>query len=257
VRIIVTMRSIDLNCDIGDSDPAITADTLALMQTVTSVNIACGVHAGDPVSVDEAVRLALQSGAAIGAHPGLLDREGHGRRAVTLDPREVSALVTYQVGALAAMVRSHGGRMRHVKPHGALYNIAAKRRDLADAIAAAVHAVDPTLTLVGLSGSALIDAARAKGLRAASEAFADRTYESDGTLTPRTEPGALITETAAAVAQVLQIVKDNTVRACSGQTIAIEADTICVHGDGPHALVFARSLREMLGADGITLRPFA
>jgi UPF0271 protein len=254
LRIIVPVRAIDLNCDIGDSDPAIGPDTAELMSLVSSVNIACGVHAGTPLTVADAVRLAARCGVAIGAHPGLADRVGQGRHHADLSASDAHVLVRYQLGALAPLVQDAGARLRHVKVHGALYNLAARRRDLADAIVAAVRAFDPALILVGLSGSELLRAATAAGLRSAGEAFADRRYEPDGSLTPRAEIDALIDDEAEAVAQVMMLVERGEVRARSGAAVGVDAQTICLHGDGAHALGFARRLRGSLAAAGIAVK---
>jgi len=215
------------------------------------------VHGGDPPTVATLVRLAARRGVAIGAHPGLPDRASDGRREVAITPGDVHALVLYQIGAVDAFVRADGLRLRHVKPHGALYNMAAKDRALADAIAGAVARFDPAIVLVGLSGSELIHAAADAGLRSASEVFADRSYESDGTLTPRAEPGALIDDEAAVVAQVRRMIGDGRVRSRDGHDVLVQADSVCVHGDGPHALLFARRVRESLAADGVAFRALA
>lgn len=251
------MRAIDLNCDIGDSDPTIRPDTAELISLVSSVNITCGVHAGTPGSIADAISLALRCGVAIGAHPGLPDRGGHGRRHIEVTADDVHLLMRYQLAAIGSLIDHAHTRLRHVKVHGALYNLAAARRDLADAIAAAVRDFDPALILVGLSGSELIRAAEAAGLRHASEAFADRRYEPDGTLTPRTEAHAFINDDAEAIAQTMLLVEHGEVRAHSGATVRVDAQTVCLHGDGPHALAFARRVRSALGAAGIAVRPMA
>jgi UPF0271 protein len=226
-----------------------------ILDFVTSANIACGYHAGDPSVMRATVLLALARGVAIGAHPGYRDLQGFGRRFMTITPAEVRDLVVYQVGALDAFVRAEGGSMRHVKAHGALYNAAAADADLADAIARAVHSVDPELILFGLSGSELIAAGEAIGLPTASEAFADRTYQDDGTLTPRIRPDALIDEHEQAVRQTIRLAKEGRVRSQRGADVEVGADTICIHGDGPHALQFARLIREGLEAAGIGVKP--
>jgi 5-oxoprolinase (ATP-hydrolysing) subunit A len=226
-----------------------------ILDYVTSANIACGYHAGDPSVMRATVRLALAKGVAIGAHPGYRDLQGFGRRFMRITPEEARDMIVYQVGALDAFVRAEGGSMRHVKAHGALYNAAAADADLADAIARAVYSVDPELILFGLSGSELIAAGEAVGLPTASEAFADRTYQDDGTLTPRTRPDALIDEHEEAVRQTIRLVKDGRVRSQRGADVEVRADTICIHGDGPHSLPFARLIREGLEAAGIELKP--
>lgn len=246
------MLSVDLNCDMGESFGRYALGTDAeMMEYITSANIACGFHAGDPSVMRRTVRMAVQSGVSIGAHPGLPDLAGFGRRPMEVSAEEVYDMVTYQVGALQAFVKQEGGTLKHVKAHGALYNMAAADRRLADAVARAVHETDSSLILYGLAGSALIAAGSAMGLRTASEVFADRTYRDDGTLTPRNMPGSLIADPDRAVDQVLQMVREGAVSAASGRIIPIEADTVCIHGDGDHALSFACSLRAALEREGI------
>lgn len=248
------MAAVDLNCDLGDSEPAITPATSQLLTLVTSVNIAGGLHAGSPETVAETARLAIAAGVALGAHPGLPDREGDGRRAVALAPRDAHALVLYQLGAVGALVRAGGGRLSHVKPHGALYNMAARDRALADAVASAVHAFNPQLRLIGPSGSELLRAAAAAGIPSASEVFADRTYAADGSLTPRSHANALIADDDAAAAQAVRMVLERRVTATNGVDLTVDADTVCLHGDGPHALAFARSIRRALAAAQIEVK---
>jgi UPF0271 protein len=249
------MASIDLNCDVGDNPAAESMDTTAaLLDVVSSVNIACGVHAGDPLSVAQHVRLAVGKRVAIGAHPGFPDRASQGRQPLSLDRESVYWLVVYQVGAVHALVRSAGGQLTHVKPHGALYNSAAVDRTLADAIASAVRSIDPHLALVGLCNSQLIEAGRGAGLPAIAEAFADRAYERDGTLVSRDRAGAMIVDERAAVAQALSIARSAMVRSHDDVAVALAADTLCIHGDGPHALAFARAVRHALEDSGITIR---
>jgi len=249
------MHRIDLNCDMGESFGAyrLGADE-EIIRWVTSVNIACGFHAGDPNVMRRTVRLALEHGAAIGAHPGLPDLAGFGRRTMALEPDEAYALVVYQIGALEAFVRSEGGRLAHVKPHGALYNMAAVRPPLAEAVAEAVRRVNPELVLFGLAGSELIRAGERAGLRTASEVFADRSYEPDGTLTPRGLPGAVLTEEEAVAGQVIRMVKEGKVPTRDGTERSIRADTLCIHGDTPHADVHARRIREALEQAGISVQ---
>jgi UPF0271 protein len=225
-----------------------------ILQYVSSANVACGFHAGDPSVMRHTVRQALSRGIAVGAHPGLPDLAGFGRREMDLSAEEAFDLVTYQIGALQAFVKQEGGQLSHVKPHGALYNMAAKSRILADAIAAAVYRSDPGLTLFGLSGSELIKAGTVVGLQTASEVFADRTYQSDGSLTPRRLPNAVITDTAQAVAQVVRMVKEGTVVTLQGDAVPIKADTVCIHGDGIHAVEFARLLRSRLESDQVQVK---
>lgn len=216
---------------------------LALLQLVSSANIACGFHAGDAQTMLASVREALKNGVAIGAHPSFPDRENFGRTAMTLPPETVYAQTLYQIGALAAIARAEGGVMRHVKPHGMLYNQAAKDPQLADAIARAVHACDPSLILVGLAGSELIRAGEHYGLTTRQEVFADRGYQADGSLVPRTQPGALVEDEEHALAQTLGMVESGRVKSITGEWANVVAQTVCIHGDGEHALAFARRLR--------------
>ncbi|MDF9296748.1 5-oxoprolinase subunit PxpA [Geobacillus stearothermophilus] len=247
------MTVIDLNCDFGESFGAYELGQKEILLYVTSVNIACGFHAGDPLVMRRTVQLAIQHGVAIGAHPGLPDLLGFGRRAMAVSPEEVYAYVVYQIGALAAFVKAEGGVMTHVKPHGALYNMAAKDAALAEAIAKAVRDVDPSLVLYGLSGSELIRAGQAYGLRTASEVFADRTYQADGSLTPRSDPQAVIADEDEAVKQVLTMIRDRRVRSVQGTDVSIEADTVCLHGDNEQAVRFAKRLRETLQKEGVAI----
>ena len=251
------MHAIDLNCDMGESFGAYRLGRdEEIMGYVTSVNIACGYHAGDPGTMRRTVQLAMKSGVAIGAHPGLPDLQGFGRREMNISPQEAHDLVLYQIGALQAFVRAEGGRLQHVKPHGALYNIAARDQALAEAIAEAVYHADPELILFGLSGSALIAAGQRIGLRTASEVFADRTYQADGSLTPRHRPDALIADPEAVARQAVQMACTGKVVTTQGQEISIEAQTLCIHGDGPHALEFVIRIREALLAACVRLQPF-
>ncbi|MBY9079701.1 LamB/YcsF family protein [Paenibacillus sp. HN-1] len=246
------MIEIDLNCDMGESFGAYTiGNDDELLREVTSANIACGFHAGDPAVMRRSVTSALAAGVNIGAHPGLPDLAGFGRRNMQISPEEAFDLVTYQIGALAAFVRQEGGRLRHVKPHGALYNMAAASRPLADAIAGAVCRFDPALVLYGLAGSELLAAGNAAGLRTASEVFADRAYMADGSLVPRGVPGAVIHDAAEAAGRVLRMVREGAVTALDGSAVPLLADTVCIHGDSPGAAGFAAALRRALEAEGI------
>ncbi|HEX6939717.1 MAG TPA: 5-oxoprolinase subunit PxpA [Longimicrobiales bacterium] len=249
------MESVDLNCDVGESFGVyrIGADE-AVLSHVTSANVACGFHAGDPGVMRRTVEAAAARGVAIGAHPGLPDLVGFGRRAMQITAEEAYDLVVYQVGALQAFAAAAGVRVRHVKPHGALYNMAAADDALADAIARAVRDVDPALILFGLSGSRLVAAGDRHGLRTASEAFADREYTRDGALLSRRRPDAMITDPAVAVGRVLRMVREGRVRSVEGEDIGVRADTICVHGDAPHAAALAKALRQALESHGIQVR---
>jgi UPF0271 protein len=243
------MRCIDLNCDLGEGAP----HDEELMPLVTSANIACGGHAGNTETMRKTVELALRHGVAVGAHPGFEDPAGFGRKESLLTAAEVRALVLRQIRALDRIARSCGACVVHVKPHGALYNLAARDAALAAAVAEAVRESDPGLILVGLSGSKLLVAGRACGLRVASEVFADRTYQPDGSLTPRSRSDAMIVDPVVAVSRVLRMVGEGAVIATDGTQVLIVADTICVHGDGPHAVEFARGLRNGLAAAGIAI----
>jgi 5-oxoprolinase (ATP-hydrolysing) subunit A len=247
--------SVDLNCDLGESFGVYQlGNDEEILDIVSSANIACGFHAGDPSIMRKTVWLALEKKAAIGAHPGLPDRMGFGRREMKVTPAEVYDMVVYQVGALAGFVKAEGGVMQHVKPHGALYNMAAKDAKIAEAIAEAVYDMDPKLILYGLAGSELIRAGVRLGLRTASEVFADRTYQEDGTLTSRRKPDALIKDPQQAAAQVIHMVKEGKVRSQQGKEISLVAETICIHGDGAKALETARKIREQLLQAGITIQ---
>ena len=249
------IQTVDLNCDMGESFGAWTlGHDAALMPLITSANVACGFHAGDPAVMRATVRAALQHGVAIGAHPGLPDLVGFGRRNMDISPEEAFDLTVYQLGALQAVTQAEGGRLHHLKPHGALYNMAATNAALAQAIAEAVYKVQPELVLYGLAGSELTKAGEKIGLKTDHEVFADRTYQANGTLTPRRQPDALITEASVAIAQVLRMVQSGVVRTQQGQEITIRADTVCLHGDGAHALEFAQRLHKELRAAGVHLQ---
>jgi len=247
------MRCIDLNCDLGEG----AGRDAELMPLITSANIACGAHAGDGATMRATVALAKAQGVAVGAHPGYADREHFGRIERSLAPAEVHRLVLGQVRALQRIAAEAGVRLAHVKAHGALYNQAARDEALAAAIAGAVRAADPRLVLFGPAGSALLRAGQAAGLTVAREVFADRTYQADGSLTPRARPDALIADEEAAVAQALRLVREGGVRATDGTDVILGADTICLHGDGAHAVAFARRIGAALRAAGIEPRAFA
>lgn len=250
----IMMYQLDMNSDMGESFGAypLGRDN-ELLDVVTSANIACGFHAGDPATMRKTVKTALEKGVKIGAHPGLPDLVGFGRRNIDISPEEAYDMVVYQVGALNGFVKAEGAQIQHVKAHGALYNMAAVNAKLAEAIAQATYDINPELILFGLSGSELVNAGQKVGLRTVSEVFADRTYQQDGTLTPRRQPDAMIHETSKSVEQVIQMVKNETVRSQQGTEVNIKADTVCIHGDGPHAVEFAQSLRRALLEAGITV----
>ena len=241
------MYVVDLNCDMGESFGAYQmGHDEEILDFVTSANIACGFHAGDPATMRKTVQLALQKNVGIGAHPGLPDLVGFGRRVMQLSPQEAYDLMLYQIGALYGFVKAEGGKLQHVKPHGALYNMAAKSTSLSEAIAEAVYKIDPELVLFGLAGSALIKASDKLGLRCANEVFSDRTYQEDGSLTSRSNPDALITDHTVAVNQVIRMVKEGKVQSLQGVNVSIVADTICIHGDGEHALSYAKFISSAL-----------
>lgn len=248
------MARIDLNCDMGESFGAWRmGNDLEILDVVTSANIACGFHAGDPTTMHRTVEAAVAKGVAVGAHPGLPDLQGFGRRTMAISPREAYDIVVYQVGALAGFARALGGRLSHVKAHGALYNMAAKDFRLSEAIAHAVRDVDRELVLFGLAGSETMRAAQGVGLRAAGEVFADRSYQDDGSLTPRGRPDAMIDDVETALAQVRRMVHEGVVRSTSGTDVRVQADTLCIHGDQPGALAFARRIRAELERDGVSV----
>src|SRR5690606_39202570 len=218
----------------------------AILPYVSSINIACGFHAGDPHTMRDTVANALRHQVLVGAHPGLPDLVGFGRREMRVSAEEVYDMILYQTGALNAFLIAAGARLHHVKPHGALYNMAARERVLAEAIAQAVYDFDKNLVLYGLSGSELVRAGEQIGLKVANEVFADRTYEDDGTLTPRHLEGSVIADSGQTVDQVLMILQSGTVRSRQGNIIPLKADTVCLHGDGPHAYPFAKAIHQAI-----------
>ncbi len=245
---------VDLNADLGESFGAfVIGDDAALLGSITSANIACGFHGGDPSVIRRTVRLALAAHVAVGAHPGLPDLVGFGRREMRIAEGEVEDLVLYQVAALGGIIAAEGGSLHHVKPHGALYTMASRERPIATAIVRAVRVFDPTLILFAQSGSQLARAGVAAGLRVACEVFADRAYQPDGTLVPRHEVGAVIENPDAIVRRVTQMVRDRKVAAVDGSLVSVTVDTICVHGDTPGAVELAAQLRAGLEAAGVKL----
>ena len=247
---------VDLNADIGESFGIYTTGSdEQLVRVVTSANIACGFHAGDPTVMRRTVGLAIQAGIGIGAHPGFPDLAGFGRREMQVAPEDVSNLVLYQIGALAAIVKSEGGVLRHVKPHGALYNMSARRADMAEAIARAVASFNRNLLLIGPPGSQLLAAGSREGLTVAAEAFADRSYEPDGSLTPRHDVHALLTDPVHVTERALRMVRDGTVVARDGSSLSLKVDTLCVHGDTPGAVELAAAVRAGLERGGATVSP--
>ncbi|WP_342527045.1 5-oxoprolinase subunit PxpA [Chryseomicrobium sp. FSL W7-1435] len=249
------MRSIDLNCDMGESFGTYRlGDDTAILPYISSANIACGFHAGDAHVMRKTVQLAAKHNVSIGAHPGLPDLQGFGRREMTISPQEAFDYTVYQVGALQAVAKSCGTTVRHVKAHGALYNMAARQPLLADAIVQAIKSCDDKLTVVGLAGSAWVEAAEKHGMSLSQEVFADRRYESDGSLTPRTHADAVIEDLKEALIHVERMVFDGVVETRLGESVPIKADTICLHGDGPYAVEFARAIHSLFTRLGITIR---
>jgi UPF0271 protein len=251
------MLSIDINCDMGESThlwPYDIEKDRKLLSYVSSINLACGYHAGDAHTMHALAESAITARVAIGAHPGFADRENFGRTNMSLAPEAVYDLVIYQIGALDAFLKVMHTRLHHVKPHGALYNMAAKDEVMAEAICKAIYDYDKRLLLYGLSGSKLIEAAIATGLSTCSEVFADRTYQDDGHLTPRTHANAMIEDTQQSLQQVLQMVTRRTLTSVSGKEVPIVAETVCVHGDGVHALTFVKEIRVVLNANNVEVR---
>jgi len=243
------MACIDLNCDMGEG----MKNDAQLMPLISSANIACGYHAGDEDIMKKTVELALLNHVAVGAHPGFADKEFFGRRELQLSNNEVYDLIAGQISALKKITDSFQTKLHHVKPHGALYNMAARDASLAHTIAQAVKDADENLILYGLSGSYLISEAEAIGLKTANEVFADRTYRDDGSLTPRAQPRALIDAESKCVAQVLQMITQQTVTSVNGRVVPIAVQTICIHGDGKHAVTFARAIHQSLKENSIDI----
>lgn len=247
---------IDMNCDMGESFGAwkMGSDE-EILPFVSSANIACGYHAGDPATMRKTVAAALKHGVRIGAHPGLPDLQGFGRRNMAISPQEAYDMMVVQIGSLAAVAASQGAKLSHVKAHGQLYNMSVKNEALAKALAQAVFDVNRELVFFGLAGSLMLDIAESVGLRTASEVFADRLYQPDGTLTPRTQAGAMIEDVEVSIQQTLQMVKEGTVTASDGSKVKVRADTLCIHGDQPGAVTFAKSIREALTREGVMIGP--
>lgn len=247
---------IDINSDMGESFGAYTiGHDLGLMKSITSANVAAGFHAGDPSVLRETIRQAKAHGVAVGVHPGFPDLIGFGRRELNVTPKEAEDFVLYQIAAVAGVASAEGVSVQHVKPHGALFNMAVRNADLSAAIARAVAAFDKSLILFGLPGSEILNAGRAAGLRVAAEVFADRAYEPDGSLASRRKPGSVIHDAAAVVARAVRMVKDRTVVAIDGSVVPLQADTICVHGDTPGSDDLAAKIRSGFEAAGITVKP--
>lgn len=247
---------VDLNCDLGESfgNYKLGLDE-EVIRYISSANVACGFHASDPLVMQKTVALAKENHVAVGAHPGFPDLVGFGRRNMDASPAEVKAMVQYQVGALKAFCTAQGIKLSHVKPHGAMYNMAGKDEALAMAIAEGIYEVDPSLVLLGLSGSKMLTCAKEVGLKAAMEVFADRAYEEDGSLVARKKPGAVITDEELAIKRVLSMVKEGKVEAISGKEIPIVANSICVHGDGEKAVAFVQKISSRLKEEGVEIAP--
>ena len=252
------MYRVDLNCDLGESfgNYKLGMDD-AVLPFMTSANVACGFHASDPVVMMKTVDLAVKNNAAIGAHPGFPDLQGFGRRNMVMTPVEIKAMVMYQIGALNAFCAAKGVKLQHVKPHGALYNMAGKDRKMAEAIVEAIKAVDPSLILLAPATSLMYVCAKEQRLPCACEVFADRAYEEDGSLVARSKEGSMITDEDVAVARVIRMIKEGKVTAITGKDIDIKAESVCIHGDGPKAVAFAEKITSALKNEGIEIAPMS
>jgi UPF0271 protein len=249
---------IDLNSDLGEGyGPWTMGDDAQILDCVTSANIACGGHAGDPETMYRTLRLAAQKGVRVGAHPGYVDREGFGRRVIPMAVDEIGRMVVAQVGALVALARLAGTEVRYVKPHGALGNLAAADRGVAAGIVAAIQGLDPQLAVLAISGTMLEQVAREQGVAVYSEVFADRAYQPNGQLVPRSRPGAVLHDAQEAADRLVGYLRSGRMPVAGGEPIALRADSICVHGDSPHAVEMARHIRARLQAEGVVLTPFA
>ena len=252
------MYQIDLNCDLGESfgNYKIGMDE-EVIPLISSANVACGYHASDPIVMQKTIAMTKKFGTAVGAHPGFPDLMGFGRRNLSVSPAEAKAYTLYQLGALDAFCRTQGVKLQHVKPHGALYNMAAKDYELARGICEAIYEFDKDLIVLALSGGQLVRAGQDIGLRTALEFFSDRAYEEDGTLVNRRKEGAVITDENEALARVVRMIKENKLTAITGKDISIKADSVCVHGDGVKALEFVKKIREKLTDEQIAIKPLA
>lgn len=251
------MKRVDLNCDLGESFGRYTLGLdEQVIPLISSANIACGYHASDPLIMEKTVRLAKKYGVSVGAHTGFPDLMGFGRRNMSVSAAEAKAYTKYQIGALLGFCKAEGVKLRHVKPHGAFYNMAAKDYVLAKAVCEGIREIDPSVKLLGLSGSELIHAAKDTGLAFGQEVFADRAYEEDGTLVNRKKPGAMITDEEEAIRRVIKMVQEGKVTSVTGKEISIQADSVCVHGDGEKALAFVQKIREALDREGILIAAF-
>ena len=250
------MYKVDLNSDLGESFGRYTLGMDAdILQLVSSANVACGYHASDPLVMNKTIAMAKETGVRVGAHPGFPDLMGFGRRNMDVSPAGAKAYTLYQLGALDAFCKAHGVKMQHVKPHGAMYNMAGKDYALSKAICEAIYEYDKDLIVMALSGGELVHAAEDMGLKVAREVFADRAYEEDGSLVNRRKEGAMITDENEAIARVVRMIKEQKVTAITGKDIPIKADSVCVHGDGVKALAFVKKIRETLTAEGVEIVP--
>ena len=250
------MYKVDLNSDLGESFGRYTLGMDAdILQLVSSANVACGYHASDPLVMNKTIAMAKETGVRVGAHPGFPDLMGFGRRNMDVSPAEAKAYTLYQLGALDAFCKAHGVKMQHVKPHGAMYNMAGKDYALSKAICEAIYEYDKDLIVMALSGGELVHAAEDMGLKVAREVFADRAYEEDGSLVNRRKEGSMITDENEAIARVVRMIKEQKVTAITGKDIPIKADSVCVHGDGVKALAFVKKIRETLTAEGVEIVP--
>lgn len=250
------MYKVDLNSDLGESFGRYTLGMDAdILQLVSSANVACGYHASDPLVMNKTIAMAKETGVRVGAHPGFPDLMGFGRRNMDVSPAEAKAYTLYQLGALDAFCKAHGVKMQHVKPHGAMYNMAGKDYALSKAICEAIYEYDKDLIVMALSGGELVHAAEDMGLKVAREVFADRAYEEDGSLVNRRKEGAMITDENEAIARVVRMIKEQKVTAITGKDIPIKADSVCVHGDGVKALAFVKKIRETLTSEGVEIVP--
>jgi len=249
-------KSIDFNCDLGEGFGAYKMGEAAqIMPYISSANIACGFHAGDPVIMDSTVKLAIAHRVAIGAHPGYPDLQGFGRRSIALNRHEIQSMLMYQIGALKAITEGNGARLCHVKPHGALYNDAAKNPELAAWIAEAIFTIDPSLIMIGFPDSPMSEAAKAQGLPFAAEFFADRRYLDDGSLCPRNRPEAVIHDPEECIGQVKEMILNGLIPTIGGKCFPVKADTLCLHGDSIAAITLARLINNALSEAGVRIRP--
>ncbi len=251
------MASIDLNSDLGENTPdRIVGDDAAMLEIVSSANVACGFHAGSPEGIRTTLDAAVRNGVVIGAHPGYLDYENFGRTNVEIDSKTLQAHVEYQLGALEGLARAAGGAVAYVKPHGALYNTIARDERQAAAVVAAIRAIDPSLVLLGLAGGVVLEVASRAGLQVAAEAFADRAYLPDGQLVSRTQEGAVLHEAAAVAERMVRFAETGVIRAIDGTDVRVDAQSICVHGDSAGAIAMATKTKRMLQQAGVTIAPF-